>query len=110
MNFYIGNCTSEIQVQDTNVLFSAEFGEFLYENKNSIPADLSWLFAIDPYDDVQIKSEDVPAINASCSMLQKMRVWEQYEFPDEGKLAINGLKDLTDKAIFLNKGLISVGD
>lgn len=54
MNFYIGNSIDEINEQDVNVEFCDELIDFIYKMSGQVSFDMSKLYQIDPYDDVEV--------------------------------------------------------
>ena len=59
MNFYIGNSIDEIDEQDVNIEFSDELIEFIYKMSGRVSFDMSKLYKIDPYDDVEVSKNDL---------------------------------------------------
>ena len=110
MNIYVGNSFEELNENSIGDYFTAELGEFLYQNRANIPVDLTWLFNIDPYDDVVIDRTIVPKIWVACSELKKLEIWKLYEHPEDGECAIRDLLKLAEKASLEGKGLVSEGD
>lgn len=110
MNFYIGNKLNEIKANSKDAYFTAEFGEYLYQIRNSIDVDLEWLFNIDPYETVFVEANIVPAIIQACRKLIELEIWRQYEFPEDGETAVKELLSLSEEALICKKGLISNGD
>ena len=53
MNVYIGNSIDEINEQDVNVEFCDELIDFIYKMSGKVYFDMSKLYQIDPYDDVE---------------------------------------------------------
>lgn len=63
VNFYIGNSINEIDVHNANVQFSDELIHFIYKKSKQVSFDMSKLYEIDPYDDVEVAENDLPYIN-----------------------------------------------
>ena len=59
MNFYIGNSIDEINEQDVNVEFCDELIDFIYKMSGQVSFDMSKLYQIDPYDDVEVSKNDL---------------------------------------------------
>ena len=62
MNFYIGNSIDEIDEQDVNIEFSDELIDFIYKMSGWVSFDMSKLYKIDPYDDVEVSKNDLSPI------------------------------------------------
>lgn len=110
MNIYVGNSFEELNENSEDAYFTAEFVEFLYQNRFKITVDLSWLFDIDPYNDVIVNCAIVPRIIDACEQLKKNEIWKLYEHPEDGECAICGLLEVAKKAYANGKGLVSEGD
>lgn len=110
MNIYVGNSFEELNEKSDVAYFTAEFGEFLFQNRNNIPVDMTWLFEIDPYDDVLIDFTIVPKIVDACNKLKELQVWKNYEHPEDGECAVCDLLKLAKEAVLVGKGLVSEGD
>ena len=64
MNFYIGNSIDEINEQDVNVEFCDELIDFIYKMSGQVSFDMSKLYQIDPYDDVEVSKNDLFQVHA----------------------------------------------
>lgn len=110
MNFYIGNTLKDVNSNSKDAYFTAEFGEFLYQNRKHIKIDLEWLFEINPYDTVFIDSAKIPTIILACKEMIELEVWKDYEYPEDGENAVKDLLTIASEAMNKGKGLISEGD
>lgn len=112
MNFYIGNSTDEINVQDDSVEFSDELQHFIYkmEMRGQISIDVSKLYQIDPYDDVEVPKKDLPQIAEICNYFLGTELLQNYKEPDEGRQMLQDLLEITQKAMSRDSGLVSIGD
>lgn len=110
MNFYVGNSFDELNQNSINAYFTAEFAEFLFESRDTLPVDLSWLFEMDPYNDVVLSHHTVHKVFDSCFKLKQLEIWNSYEFPEDGKCAVCDLLKLAEDALGKGKGLVSEGD
>ena len=110
MNFYIGNSINEVDIQSDNVEFSDELIEFIYKLRKHVPFDMSKLYEINPYDDVELSKKDLPQIIEVCNYIIRESLLRNYAKPDEGKHMLQNLVELAQKAISSGLGLISIGD
>jgi len=110
MNFYIGNSIDEINKQDVNVEFSDELIDFIYKMSGQVSFDMSKLYNIDPYDDIEVCKNDLSQIAEICKYLLDTALFQNYEEPDEGRQMLQGLLEITQKAMLKDLGLISIGD
>lgn len=110
MNIYVGNSFKELNENSVDAYFTAEFGEFLYQNRANIPVNLTWLFEIDPYNDVLVDATIVPEILSACREMKRLEIWKEYEYPEDGECAVCDLLKLAEKAVMEGKGLVSEGD
>ena len=69
MNFYIGNSIDEIDEQDVNIEFSDELIDFIYKMSGRVSFDMSKLYKIDPYDDVEVSKNDLSPIAKICKYI-----------------------------------------
>lgn len=99
MNFYIGNSIDEIDEQDVNVEFSDELLGFIYEMNERVPFELSKLYTINPYDDVEVSKEDLSQIAEICKYILDSTLLQDYGEPDEGKQMVQDLLELIPKAM-----------
>lgn len=110
MNFYIGNGDLKINYNDYNVRFSDDFSEFLYQHRNDLKIDMTWLFALDPYDDDFIPSEAMVIVRESCISLLDNKVLLEYKFVDDAKKMLQDTCNIAEKAMEKGVGLVSIGD
>ncbi len=110
MNFYIGDSIDEIAEQDVNVEFSDELIDFIYKMSRQVSLDMSKLYEIDPYDDVEISKNDLFQIIEICNYILDTSLLENYKEPDEGKQMLQDLVEITQKAMTSDLGLVSIGD
>lgn len=110
MNFYIGDSIDEIAEQDVNVEFSDELIDFIYKMSRQVSLDMSKLYEIDPYDDVEISKNDLFQIVEICNYILDTSLLENYKEPDEGKQMLQDLVEITQKAMTSDLGLVSIGD
>ena len=110
MNFYIGNSIDEIDEQDVNIEFSDELIEFIYKMSGRVSFDMSKLYKIDPYDDVEISKNDFLQIVKICKSILDSALLQGYEKPDEGRQMLQDLLEIIKKATTRRLGLVSIGD
>lgn len=110
MNFYIGNSIDKIDEQDVNVEFSDELIDFIYKMSGQVSFDMSKLYKIDPYDDVEVSKNDLSQIVEICQYILDSALLQDYEKPDEGRQMLQDLLEIIKKATTRELGLISVGD
>ena len=110
MNFYIGNSIDEIDEQDVNVEFSDELIDFIYQMRGRVSFDMSKLYKIDPYDDVEVSKNDLPQIVEICKSILDSALLQDYEEPDEGRQMLQDLLEIIQKAMTRDCGLVSIGD
>ena len=110
MNFYVGNSISEIKSNDVNVEFSDELIEYIYNLRNRVSFDMSKLYKIDPYDDVEVSKNDLFQIAEICKYILDTALLQNYEEPDEGRQMVQDLLEIIQKAMTSDLGLVSIGD
>ena len=110
MNFYIGNSIDEIDEQDVNIEFSDDLIEFIYKMSGRVSFDMSKLYKIDPYDDVEVSKNDLPQIVEICKSILDSALLQDYEEPDEGRQMLQDLLEIIKKATTRRLGLVSIGD
>lgn len=110
MNFYIGNSIDNVDLSDYNVEFSDELVNFIYKLRDKGSFDMSKLYEIDPYDDIEIPNKDVFEIIKICKYILDLSLLEEYEEYDEGNQMLKGLLEIAECAIKKGMGLISIGD
>lgn len=110
MNFYIGNSINEVDEQDVNVEFSDELLDFVYKLSKHDSFDMSKLYEINPYADVEIPKNDLPKIIEVCSYILDTSLLRNYEEPDEGNQMLKDLVEIAQKAQSRDLGLVSMGD
>ena len=110
MNFYVGNKLKEINEQSFNIEFSDELINFIYKLSKKENSDMSYLYSIDPYADIEIPKENVIKIINICKYILEKSLLENYEEPNEGERMLKNLIEIAEKAIQKNAGLVSLGD
>lgn len=110
MNFYIGNSINEIDEQDVNVEFSDELINFIYKMREQVSFDMSKLYEIDPYDDVEVSKNDLSQIIEICNYILNTSLLQNYEELEEGNQMLQDLVEIAQKAMSRGLGLISIGD
>lgn len=110
MNFYIGNSTCDIDEQDDNVEFSDELVDYIYKGRDRAAFDMSKLYQIDPYDDIEISKNDLLQIAEICKYILDTTFLQGYEEPDEGRKMVQDLLEIIEKAMLKDSGLVSIGD
>ncbi len=110
MNFYIGNSIDEIDEQDVNVEFSDELIDFIYKMSGQVSFDMSKLYEINPYDDVEVSKNDLSQIVEICNYILDTSLLQNYEEPDEGNQMLQDLVKITQRAMSRDLGLVSIGD
>lgn len=110
MNFYIGDSIDEIDEQDVSVEFSDELIDFIYKMSGRVSFDMSKLYKIDPYDDVEVSKNDLPQIVEICKYILDSALLQDYEKPDEGRQMLQDLLEIIKKATIRELGLVSIGD
>ena len=110
MNFYMGNSIDEIDEQDSNVEFSDELIDFIYELNSQVELDMHQLYDVNPYDDVELSINDLPQIIEICKYILNAELLQDYKEPDEGNQMLQDLVEIAQKAISKKLGLVSVGD
>lgn len=110
MNFYIGNSIGEINEQDFNVEFSDELIDFIYKMRKQVSCDMSKLYQIDPYDDVEVSKSDLQQIVEICIYILDTELLQNYGDLSEGMQMIQNLMKITQKALKREVGLVSIGD
>lgn len=110
MNFYIGNSVGDVDEQDFNVEFSDELIDYIYKMRGLVSFDMSKLYQIAPYDDVEISKNDLPQIAEICKSILDTTLLQDYEEPNEGRQMLQDLLGIIAKAIARDLGLVSIGD
>ena len=110
MNFYIGNSIGKIDKQDVNVEFSDKLINFIYKLRGQVSFDMSKLYEIDPYDDVEVSENDLSQIIEICNYILDASLLQNYEELEEGNQMLQDLVEIAQKAISRGVGLISIGD
>ena len=110
MNFYVGNSINEIDEQDVNVEFSDELIGFVYKLSKQVTFDMSKLYEINPYVDVEVSKNDLSQIIAVCNYILNTSLLQTYEEPDEGNQMLKDLVEIAKKAQSRDLGLVSIGD
>ena len=110
MNFYICNSIDEIDEQDVNVEFSDELIDFIYKLSKQESFDMSKLYEIDPYVDVEVSKNNLSQIIEVCNYIIDTSLLQTYEEPDEGNQMLKDLVEIAKKALSRDLGLVSIGD
>ncbi|KHD36725.1 hypothetical protein NL50_09385 [Clostridium acetobutylicum] len=110
MNFYLGNSISNIKISDKNVEFCDELIDYIYDIRIDASQDLSELYNIDPYSDVEISISKVEKIVSICKYLLESNLLSNYDDYDEAILQIRDLIDIGKEAVKERVGIISIGD
>ena len=110
MNFYIGNSIDKISEQNDNVEFSDDLINFIYKLRKKVPCDMSKLYGINPYSDVEIPKSDLFQIIEICEYILNTSLLQDYEDAEEGNQMLRDLVKISEKAISKDLGLISIGD
>lgn len=110
MNFYIGNSIDDIEEQNVSVAFRDELIYFIYKLRGQVSFDMSKLYGIDPYDDVEVPASDLTQIIEICNSILDTSLLRNYEEAEEGNEALRGLVEIAEKALSRGSGLISIGD
>ncbi len=110
MNFYIGNSIDGLDEQDVNVEFSDELINFIYKMRGQVSFDMSKLYQINPYDDVEVPENDLSQIIEICNYILDTSLLQDYEELEEGNQMLQGLAEIAQKAMSRGLGLISIGD
>lgn len=110
MNIYIGNSIGKIDKQDVNVEFSDKLINFIYKLRGQVSFDMSKLYEIDPYDDVEVSENDLFQIIEICNYILDASLLQNYEELEEGNQMLQDLVEIAQKAISRGVGLLSIGD
>jgi hypothetical protein len=110
MNFYIGNSIEEINEQDYNIEFSDDLINYIYQIRNNVSCDMSKLYQINPYSDVEVSQNDLPQIIAICKYILDTEMLKNYDESNEGTHMVEDLLDIAQNALSRNLRLISIGD
>ena len=90
--------------------FCDELIGFIFKISGQTPFDMSRLYQIDPYDDVQIPQKDLMQIADICDYILGSALLENYKDPDEGRKMLQDLLGIIRKAESKGLGLVSIGD
>lgn len=107
MNFYIGYSIKEVEINEYNVELSDNLLDYIYYNRRKFPFDVSALLSIDRYGDVVIKFNQI--FELYC-ISQKLLKDDMCSLNNEYRYMLNGLNDISKKALVEGKNLISIGD
>ena len=110
MNFYIGNSINSLDVTQDNVEFSDELLDFICKKGKQLSYDMGKMYEIDPYDDLEISSTDLPLLIESCSRFLHNSILQDYSDPDEGIQTIEEFIQIAQQAATKGLGLVSIGD
>lgn len=110
MNFYIGSSIDKIDEQDFNIKFSDDLIGFIYKLSAQVSFDMSKLYEINPYDDVEISIYDLSKIIEICNYILDISLLQNYEESDEGNQMLLDLIEIAKEAMSRGEGLISIGD
>ena len=108
MNFYMGNTIGEINKEDFNAEVRDDLIDFIYKLKGQVAFDMSKLYEINPYDDVEIPKSDLPQIVRICKYILETSLLKDYK--EEGGQMLRNLLKIAQKAIARDIGLVSIGD
>lgn len=100
----------EINEQDVNVEFSDELIDFICKLSKQEPFDMSKLYEINPYVNVEISKNDLSQIIEVCKYILDTSLLQTYEEPDEGNQMLRDLVEIAQKARSKDFGLVSIGD
>ena len=84
--------------------------DFVYKLSKQDAFDMSKLYEIDPYADVEISKSDLSEIIEICNYILDTSLIQNYEEPDEGNQMLKNLVQIAQEAQSRNLGLISIGD
>ena len=110
MNFYMGNTIGEINKEDFNAEVRDDLIDFIYKLKGQVAFDMSKLYEINPYDDVEIPKSDLPQIVKICKYMLETSLLKDYKEKAEGDQMLRNLLKVAQEAIARNIGLVSIGD
>ena len=110
MNFYIADSIDEINEQDVSVEFCDELIDFIYKISEHVSFDMSKLYQIDPYDDVEVSKNDLLQIAEICKYILDTALLKNYEEPNEGRQMVQDLLEIIQNAMTRGLGLVSIGD
>lgn len=110
MNFYIGDLIETVDVRSANVEFSDELMEFIYKLSKYAPLDMSKLYGIDPYKDVEVPKNDLCSIIEICNYILDASLFQNYKKAVEAEKMLQDLIKIAKEAISRDLGLISIGD
>lgn len=110
MNIYIGNSINEVELQDVNVEFSDELMDFIYKLRKKVPLDISKLYEINPYNDVEVSKNDLPSIIEVCNYILDASLLQNYKESEEGNQTLRDLVEIAKEAMSKDMGLVSIGD
>ena len=110
MNFFIGDSIKEINEQDNNIIFSDELVDYIYKMRNYATCDMSKLYQIHPYSDVEISKNDLPQIIEICEYILDAEMLINFDKSNEGIEMVKNLLEIAQMALSRNQGLVSIGD
>ncbi len=110
MNIYIGDSLNKIEKKCLGVDFSDELADYIYKIRCCFPLDASSLYEIDPYDDVVIPAHYVLNIIKICEFVLNSSLLQDYKEPEEGRIMLQNLLNLSREALSNGVGLVSIGD
>lgn len=84
--------------------------DFIYKMSGRVSFDMSKLYKIAPYDDVEVSKNDLCQIAEICKYILDSALLQDYEEPDEGRQMLQDLLEIIQKAITRELGLVSIGD
>lgn len=90
--------------------FSDELINFIFKMNKRELFDMSKLYEIDPYDDVEIPQNDLSRIIEISNYILDKSLLQAYEEPEEGNQMIKDLLEIAGEAQSRDLGLISIGD
>lgn len=97
-------------MNDTNVELNDELIDFIYKMRDKASFDMSKLYEIDPYDDIEIPNKDVFEIIKICKYILDFLLLEDYEEYDEGNQMLKELNEIAGSTMKNDTELILIGD
>lgn len=90
--------------------FSDDLIGFIYKLREQVSIDMSKLYEINPYDDVEISINDLSQFVEICNYILGKSLLRNYGESVEGNKMLLDLTGIAKKAFSRGKGLVSVGD
>lgn len=110
LNNYIGDSINKIEKEYSSVDFSDELVDCIYKIRCCFPLDASNLYEIDPYDDVVIPAHYVFNNIKICEFVLNSSLLQDYKEPEEARIMLQNLLNLSREALSDGVGLVSIGD